>query len=83
MQLGDPQALAHYPYIYREANSWFLAADADKRAYAKYYELCLQLVRPGGVIILDNVLWYGKVADSKVSVWLQLLCCSRHGPLQG
>lgn len=42
------------------------AADADKRAYAKYYELCLQLVRPGGIIILDNVLWYGKVADPQV-----------------
>ncbi|DBA66121.1 hypothetical protein WJX79_000853 [Trebouxia sp. C0005] len=43
----------------------FVFIDADKRAYAEYYELCLQLVRPGGVIILDNVLWYGKVADSK------------------
>lgn len=42
------------------------AADADKRAYGKYYELCLQLVQPGGIIVLDNVLWYGKVADPEV-----------------
>ena len=42
-------------------------ADADKRSYAEYYELCLQLVKPGGIIALDNVLWYGKVADPEVS----------------
>ena len=45
-----------------------LPADADKRAYKEYFELCLQLVRPGGVIALDNVLWYGKVADPEVSL---------------
>ncbi|PNW73770.1 hypothetical protein CHLRE_13g571950v5 [Chlamydomonas reinhardtii] len=37
--------------------------DADKRAYDSYYELLLQLVRPGGLIAIDNVLFYGKVAD--------------------
>ena len=37
--------------------------DADKRAYRDYYELCLQLVRPGGLVVLDNLLFYGKVAD--------------------
>lgn len=37
--------------------------DADKRAYREYYEALLKLVRPGGLIIIDNVLWYGKVAD--------------------
>lgn len=41
----------------------FAFIDADKKAYAKYYELCLQLVCKGGIIILDNVLWYGRVAD--------------------
>lgn len=41
----------------------FAFIDADKRAYMEYYELLLQLVRPGGVIAIDNVLWYGKVAD--------------------
>lgn len=40
--------------------------DADKRGYRDYYEVLLQLVRPGGLIAIDNVLWYGKVADRSV-----------------
>ncbi|KAL2651797.1 hypothetical protein R1flu_019925 [Riccia fluitans] len=40
--------------------------DADKRVYPEYYELLLQLVRPGGVIVVDNVLWHGTVADPSV-----------------
>ena len=43
-----------------------LLADADKRAYQEYFEQLLQLVRPGGVIVADNVLWYGRVADPEV-----------------
>ena len=41
-------------------------ADADKRGYRAYYEELLKLVRPGGLIAIDNVLWYGKVADPAV-----------------
>lgn len=37
--------------------------DADKENYDLYYERCLDLVRPGGVILLDNVLWGGAVID--------------------
>ena len=37
--------------------------DADKRNYLNYYERGLTLLRPGGLIIIDNVLWFGKVAD--------------------
>ncbi len=37
--------------------------DADKAGYDAYYELGLQLVRPGGLIMIDNVLWHGSVAD--------------------
>jgi predicted O-methyltransferase YrrM len=37
--------------------------DADKKSYAAYYERALMLVRPGGLILLDNVLWGGAVAD--------------------
>ena len=37
--------------------------DADKSSYAEYYEYCLQLIRPGGLILVDNVLWGGQVAD--------------------
>ena len=35
--------------------------DADKSNYANYYEACLPLLRPGGLIAADNVLWSGKV----------------------
>jgi predicted O-methyltransferase YrrM len=41
--------------------------DADKASYPEYYELCLELVRSGGVILIDNVLWYGRVADPAVT----------------
>ncbi len=37
--------------------------DADKASYPLYFEQALSLVRPGGVILFDNMLWSGKVAD--------------------
>ena len=37
--------------------------DADKISYDLYYERCLELLRPGGLVLVDNVLWSGKVAD--------------------
>jgi predicted O-methyltransferase YrrM len=37
--------------------------DADKENLLAYYERCLTLVRPGGVILVDNTLWGGSVAD--------------------
>jgi caffeoyl-CoA O-methyltransferase len=40
--------------------------DADKPGYDGYYERALRLVRPGGVIAIDNVLWGGRVADPSV-----------------
>lgn len=43
----------------------FAFIDADKFNYANYYERSLALVRPGGLILIDNVLWSGKVADPK------------------
>ncbi|MBE9108778.1 class I SAM-dependent methyltransferase [Nodosilinea sp. LEGE 07298] len=51
-----------------EANSFdFAFIDADKSGYPTYYEQALQLVRPGGLIAVDNVLWSGRVADSAVT----------------
>lgn len=44
----------------------FAFIDADKSNYDNYYERSLQLVRPGGVIAIDNVLWSGRVADPQV-----------------
>jgi O-methyltransferase len=47
-----------------EAGSFDLAfIDADKGSYAGYYEAALRLVRSGGLIAIDNVLWSGRVAD--------------------
>lgn len=41
--------------------------DADKTNYDGYYERALKLLRPGGLIALDNMLWSGAVADPKVT----------------
>ena len=37
--------------------------DADKDNYPNYYELSLPLLRPNGIVIIDNMLWHGDVAD--------------------
>ncbi|XP_068806600.1 catechol O-methyltransferase domain-containing protein 1 [Struthio camelus] len=39
----------------------FAFIDADKESYNEYYEKCLRLIRKGGIIAIDNVLWGGKV----------------------
>ena len=41
----------------------FAFIDADKQGYVEYWERCLLLVRRGGLIAVDNVLWDGRVAD--------------------
>jgi caffeoyl-CoA O-methyltransferase len=42
----------------------FVFIDADKTSYEGYYECALELLRPGGLIMVDNVLWSGRVLDS-------------------
>jgi predicted O-methyltransferase YrrM len=44
----------------------FAFIDADKENYDRYYERALKLLRPGGLIAVDNVLWHGKVLDESV-----------------
>ena len=41
--------------------------DADKRNYENYYERSLTLIRSGGLILIDNVLWSGQVADLTIT----------------
>jgi predicted O-methyltransferase YrrM len=44
----------------------FAFIDADKENYDHYYERALKLIRTGGLIAIDNVLWHGKVLDESV-----------------
>lgn len=44
----------------------FAFIDADKANYVDYYERCLALIRPGGLIAVDNVLWSGDVARPEI-----------------
>ncbi|MBR7052003.1 MAG: hypothetical protein IKI44_03300, partial [Bacteroidaceae bacterium] len=37
--------------------------DADKREYVKYYEMLLPRMNPGGFILADNTLWYGRITE--------------------
>ena len=37
--------------------------DADKENYLNYYEICIDLIKKKGLIVIDNVLWHGEVAD--------------------
>ena len=67
LRLGDARAtLAALRREAGEGSFDFAFIDADKSGYDHYYDACLQLVRPGGLILIDNVLWSGKVADPEV-----------------
>lgn len=50
----------------KEVSQWdIIWIDAEKSEYDTYYELCIDKVRKGGLIMADNVLWSGKVTDEK------------------
>ena len=44
----------------------FIFVDADKTSYRAYFDLAMKLLRPGGLLAFDNVLWGGRVADPEV-----------------
>jgi len=59
----------------------FAFIDADKASYDGYYERCLRLLRPGGLIAIDNTLWSGRVTaapDSEDTAALQALNLKLH-----
>lgn len=59
--VGDAKAI-----IPTLKESWDLVfIDADKESYSLYYEMVVDQVRPGGIILADNVLWYGKVVQEE------------------
>ncbi len=43
----------------------FAFIDADKSSYVGYFERCLQLLRPGGLVAIDNTLWAGRLVDER------------------
>jgi len=66
LRLGP--ALESLAALKAEAGSFDMAfIDADKNNYPHYYEAVLGLLRPGGLLLIDNVLWGGDVADLTVN----------------
>ena len=64
LRLGPAVATLDEMLAAGEAGCFDMAfIDADKENYDAYYERCLQLLRPGGLILIDNVLWGGRPAD--------------------
>ena len=66
LQLGPALQTLDELLVAGEQGSFDLAfIDADKINYDTYYEYCLKLLRPGGLIIVDNVLWGGSVIEAE------------------
>jgi len=52
--------------------------DADKENYVNYWDSCMPLVRPGGLIVADNVLWSGRVIDPRDDLTMKIVEFDRH-----
>ncbi len=57
------ETLTHFIKEERGGSFDFAFIDADKTGYLNYYDRCLSLLRPGGIMLFDNMLWSGAVAD--------------------
>ncbi len=64
LRIGEAQKTLD-TLVAERASFDFAFIDADKTGYDGYYESCLKLVRKGGLIAIDNVLWSGKIVDPK------------------
>lgn len=67
LRLGPGLAALDKMIASREGPFDLAFIDADKTNYDGYYERVLTLLRPGGLVALDNMLWSGAVADPKVT----------------
>jgi len=67
LRLGPAQASLDKMIARREGPFDLVFIDADKTGYDGYYESALKLLRRGGMVALDNMLWSGEVADPKVT----------------
>lgn len=64
MRVGDAVATLTRLVESGESGTYdFVFIDADKQNYENYFELALALLRPGGLVVVDNVLWHGAVID--------------------
>ena len=67
MRIGNATATLTQLVAAGEAGTYdFVFIDADKQNYETYFELALTLIRTGGLIVVDNVLWHGAVIDESV-----------------
>ena len=67
LRLGPALEMLDRMIAAREGPFDFAFIDADKPNYDGYYERALKLLRPGGLIAIDNVLWSGAVADPAIT----------------
>lgn len=70
IELKLAPAIETLDYLIKQnhSNSFdFIFIDADKQNYLNYYERSLTLLRPGGLMLVDNVLWSGHVADTHIN----------------
>ncbi len=77
LHIGD--ALDIVPNLDEEWDMVFI--DADKRLYVEYYEMILPRLRPGGYILADNTLWYGRIVEKARESDLQTLGLQRFNDL--